>query len=230
VELTKKQRQILDAVVYLVNKGQAPTVREVGALVGLSSPATVQKHLKSLEQAGYLETTGKSRGIRPVRGSGIPIVGRIAAGEPIENIEPDAGNDHDAGPEGAVRTGSGWYRFPELGVDPNLFCPGAAPGDLIGLRVVGESMIEAGIFDGDLVIVRRQPVVEEGEIAAVVVEGEGTLKRLLRGGNRDGGGSVELRPANQRFDPIVIGAKDSREVRVIGKYVGLVRGENLGVT
>ncbi len=230
--MTKKQRQVLDALTFLNRKGENPTVREVAALLGLSSPATVHKHLGALEQGGFIERSGKSRGIKlrpplapPLKGGtgglnygperretsssqpGIPIAGRIAAGQPIEN--PESGEEVE-----------------ELSLDPRLFTPGAAPGDLVALRVRGESMIEAGIFDGDFVIIRRQPAVEEGEIAAVTIDGEGTLKRWhLRkdGSESDRSSTVRLSPANARFAPIEIDAGQHREVRVFGKYLGVIR-------
>jgi len=144
------------------------------------------------------------------------VVGRIAAGRPIEAV---AESRSEEGGEGG---------FPEISIDPGIF---DGSGDLMALRVSGDSMIEAGILDGDYVIIRRQPVVEEGEIAAVEVDGEVTLKRC-RGddgppGGDDGSSSrtVRLIAANERFAPIDITAADHKEVRVLGKYVGLVRGE-----
>jgi repressor LexA len=221
---TQKQTQVLEAIKFLIKKtGESPTVREVGALVGLSSSATVHKHLDALEREGLIYRTEKGR-IRlhdagpelPERS--IPIMGRIAAGQPIEAVA-------EAGTESST--------FPVLAIDPHFF---TGSGDLMALRVSGDSMIEAGILDGDYVIIRRQPLVEEGEIAAVDVDGEVTLKRWqrqrLQGSEgaaleREGLGDAPVRlvPANARFEPIEITADDQKEVRVLGKYVGLVRGE-----
>jgi repressor LexA len=210
---TSKQRRIYEALLFLKEKGEIPTVREVAALVGLNSPATVMKHLQALEREGLIAMSGKSRGIK-VLGSeshpsvGIPVVGRIAAGPPIEAV-----------PEEETT----------LNIDPKLF---SGSGELMALRVVGESMIEAGILNGDFVIIRRQPTVEEGEIAAVQieeggVEGEVTLKRLSTSGSglEASGPSVRLIPANSRFQPIELNASDRKEVRILGKYVGLIRGD-----
>jgi repressor LexA len=215
---TKKQRQVLEALTFLNQKGENPTVREVASLLGLSSPATVHKHLHTLEKEGLIKLSGKSRGIKlhgttpPVHQAdhsqaGIPLVGRIAAGLPIEN------------------PGS-WGEVEELAMDPRLFFPGAVPGEIVALRVIGESMVEAGILAGDIVIIRRQPTVEEGEIAAVTVDGEGTLKRWqvrekAVGSNRSI--TVRLSPANARFAPLEIDAGHHQEVRVFGKYLGLIR-------
>ena len=245
---TKKQSQVLEALKFLIQKkGEMPTVREVGALIGLSSSATVKKHLDALQREGLISMTGKSRGIRlrdegssalrgsALRGSalrgqapkseepGIPVMGRIAAGQPIEAVPIQALTETE---------------FPALAINPHFF---AGSGELMALHVSGDSMIEAGILDGDYVIIRRQPLVEEGEIAAVDVDGEVTLKLWQRprlqcrfaGGSegaalereRHSDAPVRLVPANARFEPIEITADDQKEVRVLGKYVGLVRGE-----
>ena len=229
--LTKKQLQILEAILFLIRRGELPTVREVGALAGLRSPATVSKHLKALAAEKLISISGKSRGIRiadpellasilgdevaadllqeggsqknlpassgqeaprqetpsgrrsgsemaatRARGTilqahfpklsdktvGLPIVGRIAAGQPILT-QADAPDSADP------------LQEPTLAIDPHMF---AATGDLVALKVQGDSMIDAGILDGDYVIIRRQESVENGEIAAVLVNGEGTLKRM----------------------------------------------------
>lgn len=228
--LTKKQQQVLDALTFLIQKGENPTVREVAALLGLSSPATVHKHLQALEQGGFIEQSGKSRGIKLRKPSasqpglaprpeiplspGIPLAGRIAAGQPIENPE--------SGGEGEELALDPQFFSPKVG----LFSPAAERGEIVALQVVGDSMVEAGILNGDIVIVRRQPTVEEGEIAAVTVDGAGTLKRWHL--KKSAGGSprplgVSLHPANARFAPIEIDAGQHREVRVFGKYLGLIR-------
>ncbi len=222
--LTRKQREILDVLTYLNRKGEFPSVRELGSHVNLSSTATVHKHLKALERGEYVESLGHARGYRVVKGIGIPLVGSIAAGEPLENLEaPHSDPDDEM---------HGFRRFPEISIDPNLFHPGAAPEELVALRIEGESMVDAGIFDGDIVVIRCQPTVEEGEIAAVTVDGEGTLKRWsLRNSDRSGARrtTVRLSPANDRFEPICIDEDAGKSVRVLGKYIGLIRGENVGM-
>ena len=207
--LTKKQRQVFDALVFLTRQGEQPTVREVAALVGLSSPASALKHLKNLEALGLIEMSGKSRGIRLLTGIGIPIVGQIAAGAPLEAADEVVDDD--------MRR----FGFEELPVDPSVFGMSSGSGELVALRIRGESMVNAGILDGDLVIVRRQPTVEQGEIAAVVVDGEGTLKRLSAAGH--GMTTVQLMPENDHFEPIVINEAEGKDVQVYGKYVGLLR-------
>ena len=256
--LTKKQQQILDAILFLIRQGGPPTVREVGKLVGLSSPATVSKHLKALKEAGLITMNGKSRGIRiadqellnrlleengsaetppeesmtaepyfsgniiqthfrsiaggnPGDRSGLPIVGSIAAGYPIEARTEDIADPY---------TGN----HPHLAIDPHMF---SGSGDLVAMKIEGDSMVEAGILEGDYVILRRQETVENGEIAAVFIEGEGTLKRLYwdSDGELNGPRSVRLEAENQNFDSMTITEEKRKEVVVFGKYVGLVRGE-----
>ena len=297
--LTAKQLQILEAIVFLMRKGEIPTVREVGSLVGLRSSATVSKHLNALKDAKLITMSGKSRGIRiadqqllesvlsgsedgaevgaevgaaastdsttevesgtqenqatiisahfprlssagavPGVGIGLPVVGAIAAGRPIEaRSEPFLSADpYD-------------NSYPSLAVDPRMF---AGSGDLVAMQIEGDSMVDAGILDGDYVIVRRQKAVENGEIAAVFIDGEGTLKRLytnseipesaapestnsdntdhgLDSSSNHGSSSatetVRLEAANERFDPLVITEDNRKEVLVFGKYVGLVRGD-----
>lgn len=287
--LTPPQRTILDAILFFIRKGEIPTVREVGTIAGLRSPATVLKHLRALAKRKIITLSGKSRGIRltsqealdialqsgakaskrprakPRRGfsftalpispfsspaPGIPLVGRIAAGKPIESYSeaflPD-GVDQDGfyrGPTDPSQRASSSSRAPMLPLDPGLF---GVSGELMALRVEGDSMINAGILDGDYVIIRRQSTVEEGEIAAVIVNGEGTLKRWRSrspetetrsrsrspetgsAGKKHGKRTVILVPANERFDPIEISEEDGKDVLVFGKYVGLVRG-NLQIT
>jgi len=240
--LTKKQKQVFEALSYLMEKGELPTVRELGALVGLRSPATVMKHLRALEREKLITMNGKSRGIRICNitlGKGIKVVGKIAAGRPIEAVSVEAVSIEDmpteAVPtEASTETDSGGYKIP---INPEIF---AGSGKLMALCVAGDSMIEAGILDGDFVIIRQQAQVENGEIAAVDINGEVTLKRwqqqrLGRFAMEEGAmeekksfpgsqESVRLIAENVKFPPIEISAADNKEVRVLGKYVGLVRG------
>lgn len=205
--LSERQRQVLEFVRSTVaDRGYPPSVREIGEALGLSSPSTVHSHLSSLVRAGLIrKDPSKPRAIEildqptdhhhtpPVsddRLREVPLVGRIAAGSPIladEDIED---------------------------VIP-------LPTDLVGqgpvfmLTVKGDSMVEAGILDGDLVVVRRQPDAEDGEIVAALVEGEeATVKRLRREH-----GTVVLVSENPAYDPMVF-----REgVEILGKVVSVVR-------
>jgi len=196
------RRRILQFIGRSAERGAPPTVREIAEAVGLRSPATVQRHLRTLEEEGRIRRTseGRSRSWQVVggrRGAPMPaeilVVGRIAAGSPIESAE--------AGEE-------------SLPLSPEAF---ASSGDVVALRVEGNSMTEAGILSGDYAIVRRQPEVENGQVAAVTIDGEGTLKVWRRRGRR-----IDLEPRARGFEVIQLG-RDSGEVRVFGRLVGVAR-------
>jgi len=199
--LTARQAKILD---YLVNtlreRGYPPSVREIGAAVGLSSSSTVHAHLAQLEAKGFIKRDpSRSRAIELVDKAlyaqplkemlNVPLVGRVTAGSPIlasQNIE-----DYFPIPTEFVGT-----------------------GEFFMLKVRGDSMIQAGILDGDHVIVRKQDAAENGDIVVALVNGdEATVKRLFK--EKD---HVRLQPENPHMDPII-----AVDVRVLGKVVGLVR-------
>lgn len=203
-ELTARQRQILDLITETVHaRGYPPSVREIGDAVGLSSPSTVHSHLNALEKGGYLRRDpSKPRAIEviddgtpetslqraPVRD--VPLLGRIAAGSPIlaeEDIEEI-------------------YPLPTelVGHDPVFL-----------LRVRGDSMIDAGIYPDDYVVVRRQPTANDGEIvAALVADEEATVKRFR---NRDG--RVVLESENPAYAPMVF----TEGVELLGIVIALLR-------
>jgi repressor LexA len=204
-KLTERQRQVLDFIDAEVSqRGYPPSVREIGEAVGLSSPSTVHAHLAALQDKGYLRrdptkpralevslepTTGAAVERSPVRH--IPVVGDVAAGTGVlaaENVE-------DVWPLPADLTGE---------------------GELFILHVRGESMIDAGIFDGDMVVVRSQANAENGDIVVAGIPGdEATVKTLARKRNK-----VVLRPANERMEDLVY---DADEVQIYGKVVSLLR-------
>ncbi len=171
----------------------------------------------------------------------IPLAGAIAAGHPFESY-PDAyvpdefnsdefnsGADNFAefSPTAAPSSSTVSAGGPTLEIDPKVFCDS---GDVLALKVEGDSMVDAGILDGDYAIIRRQNTVEEGEIAAVIINGEGTLKRWSCNSQGRFGfdpnrkTSISLLPENDNFDPIEITEDEGKDVLVIGKYVGLIRG------
>jgi len=214
--LSEKQREILE---YLHKEyqraGVYPSIREIARGVGLRSTNTVHYHLRQLEKQGFLRRSRTARtyvldgGIaeggrfsraaqrkaQPLahwRSARIPLLGRVAAGSPIlaeQNFE-------------------GFVNLAEY------FAPS---GETFALRVRGDSMIEAGIFDGDVVIVRRQPTVQNGEIAVVVIDGEATVKRLY-----DEPDAWRLEPANVAMEPIRV-PKREPSFRIAGKVVGVLR-------
>ena len=206
VALTARQRQILDWIRgYLESTGMPPTRAEMATGLGFSTPSSAEDHLQALARKGAIEMLpGASRGLRlkdhggPLQGT-LPLVGRVAAGQPIlasENIE-------------------GRYR-----VDPALFSPRA---DYL-LRVRGQSMQDAGILDGDLIAVHRTTDARNGQIVVARVSGpagdEVTVKRLRRRGRE-----MVLMPENPAFEPIVIDPRET-SFAIEGITVGLIRGRS----
>jgi repressor LexA len=201
--LTERQKQVLDFVrQFAADNGYAPTHREICEEFGFSSYGTVHKHLKLLEKKGYLRRHwNQKRGVElsshtATEGqpdlSTLPFLGRIAAGMPIEAV---AGDDSVTVPNHLL---------------------GAVPEDHFVLKVVGDSMVDEGIHDGDLVIVSRREQADVGEMIVALVGGdEATLKRFFPEGE-----TVRLQPANQRMAPIYVAAS---EVRIQGVVVGLMR-------
>jgi len=201
MKLPERQKLILQVIEEAVRRqGYPPTVREIGTAVGLCSPASVQGHLTSLEAKGYIRRgTSKRRALELVRPTGsvsaggtrkaaqVPLVGRVAAGVPLlaeDNIEEFMDIPHFFGGEGSF-----------------------------ALRVVGTSMIKAGIFDVDLVVVRRQEDADNGDIVVALLEDEATLKRFFREADQ-----VRLQPENDAMEPIF-----TRNPQIVGKVTGVLR-------
>jgi repressor LexA len=201
LSLTKRQQEIFDFIKrYSAKYGYPPTVRDIGKAVGLASSSTVHAHLANLEKIGLLRRDpSKPRaielldravdGVRNiVRPSGLPLVGHVAAGQPVlaeENIEE-------------------YVDVPALA--------GGEDGEYL-LRVRGDSMKDAGILEGDFVAVRPQDTAKDGEIVVALVGEEATIKRFFREADH-----VRLQPENPAMEPI-----RSREVRVLGRVVGVLR-------
>jgi repressor LexA len=204
--LTERQRAILDVIQSSIDeRGYPPSVREIGDAVGLSSTSSVHAQLESLEARGYLRRdAAKGRAMelgrdrvtnlsrRPGTTRNVPLVGEIAAGAPI---------------------------LAEERVDTVLALPKELVGDgeLFMLTVRGESMIEAGVLDGDLVVVRAQPTVEQGEMCAALIDGEATVKFFRRSRS----GEIHLDPANPAYEPIPVTA--DQDASILGKVVTVLR-------
>ncbi|MBI1892654.1 MAG: transcriptional repressor LexA, partial [Candidatus Rokubacteria bacterium] len=186
---------------FVQEHGVPPTVRELGGRFKIS-PRGAFDHLRALERKGYLHRRASARRTSRVlsipggRSSAreIPILGRIAAGAPLLALENR---------EGSLSIGA-----------ESLSGKG---DDLFALRVRGESMVGAHILDGDLVLVRRQPSADAGDIVVAMMEGEATVKRFSREGK-----NIILKPENPAMAPITV--PPGREVRILGKVVGLLRG------
>lgn len=203
--LSDRQRAILSVIEqHLTERGYPPSVREIGEAVGLTSPSTVHTHLATLQRLGYLRrdpTKPRAIEVRYDAASGataeraaarhVPLVGNVAAGTDVlahEQVE-------------------------ELVPVPSELC---GEGELFMLRVRGTSMIDAGILDGDLVVVRRQPDADDGEIVVAGLEGdEATVKTL-----RKRGPVIVLEPANEALSPIEVPADDAV---IFGKVVTVLR-------
>ena len=192
-ELSPMQQKIYEYISHCIkSQGYPPSVREIGDAVGLKSPSTVHFHLKHLEELGVIvKGNGKGRAITlaepSVPDDQVPILGNVAAGSPIlaeECIE-----------------------------DYLTFDTGGRQNEYFALRVRGESMLNAGILPGDLVVVHRQRDARNGEIVVALFEDEATVKTLSR---RDG--HTWLLPENEAYDPI-----DGDNAEIIGKVVGVVR-------
>jgi repressor LexA len=192
--LTDRQAQVLEFIQdFLADHGYPPTVREVAARFGFRSPRAAHDHMKALEKKGFMRSEpGLPRALNLLnRPKGIPVLGRIAAGAPILAVE-----DADE----------------RLDLDPEFF----GSGRFFALRVRGDSMIGDHIQEGDLVIIRAQDQAGPGEVAAVLIDDEVTLKRLRP--LRDG---VELVASNPAVRPIKVGP--DQPLRVLGVMAGLVR-------
>lgn len=205
-DLTARQREVLEFMRGFGERhGVPPTVREIGEKFRFT-PRAAFDHLRALERKGMLERriTGKrasrtlvlpaQKGSRRVETAGIPVVGRIAAGAPITAVEHH---------EDTIPLRPDWL--------------GAAGQEVFALRVRGDSMIDAHIVDGDLVLVRKQDTAAGGDIVVALLEGEATVKRFGREG-----GAVVLRPEHPTLKPIVVESGHG-DFRILGKVVGVVR-------
>jgi len=202
-KLSKRQQEILDFIKKEVQtKGYPPSVREIGEAVGLASSSTVHGHLARLESKGFIRRdptkpraieilTGDSTQVmNPSNVVNVPVIGKVTAGQPItaiENVEE-------------------YFPLPERLVSPD--------DQVFILEIMGDSMIEAGILDGDYVIVRQQQTANNGDIVvAMTDEHEATVKRFFKEKN-----SVRLQPENSNMEPIIL-----RNVTILGKVIGVYR-------
>ncbi|HEX3511442.1 MAG TPA: transcriptional repressor LexA [Solirubrobacteraceae bacterium] len=205
MDLTKRQQEIFDFIgKYSARYGYPPTVRDIGKAVGLASSSTVHAHLANLEKIGLLRrdpskpraielldravgsAVDSVRGI--VSGDGLPLLGSVAAGQPMlaeENVEE-------------------YVNVPEIA--------GGSDGEYL-LRVRGDSMVEAGILEGDYVVVHPQETADNGDVVVALLGEEATVKRYFREPDH-----IRLQPENETMEPI-----RSKEVRVLGRVVGLLR-------
>ncbi|MDR1630123.1 MAG: transcriptional repressor LexA [Oscillospiraceae bacterium] len=192
-KLTETQQKIYDYLTKRLQNGVPPSVREIGGAVGLKSTSSVQANLDAMEAAGYILRDPMLK--RSIRIPGlsdnvthVPLVGTVTAGVPITAVEQI---------ESYMPVSN------ELSRGRNLFA----------LRIRGDSMIEAGIFDGDIVFVEQVPVAQNGEIVIALIEDEATCKRFFKES-----GHIRLQPENDAYEPILV-----REVTILGKVVASIR-------
>ncbi len=201
MDLTKRQQEIFDFIrKYSARYGYPPTVRDIGKAVGLASSSTVHAHLANLEKIGLLRRDPSKpraielldRAVESVRGivrsEGLPLVGSVAAGQPMlaeENVEE-------------------YVAVPEIA--------GGEDGEYL-LRIRGDSMKEAGILEGDFVVVHSQETAKDGDVVVALLGEEATVKRFFREADH-----IRLQPENDALEPI-----RSKEVKVLGRVVGLLR-------
>ena len=201
-KLTTRQEYILQVIKKLIAKnGYPPTVREIGAKANLNSPATIHFHLTKLEEKGYIKKgSSKNRTIEVLVPNEyiekdenvveVPLLGKVTAGTPIEAIEtPDE-----------------YFALPSNLINPNK--------EIFTLKVSGESMINVGIFDGDILIVERQNTARNGDtVVAMNSDNEATVKTFYKEN-----GYFRLQPENDTMEPIIL-----KEVTMLGKAIGLYR-------
>jgi repressor LexA len=222
--LTDRQREILDFIsASIVERGFPPTLREIGEHFKIRSTNGVNDHLKALEKKGHLRREDlKSRAMRPVLpdGSGeiVPMRPRIAQGTNVQVLA----NDEDLAEIpilGKVAAGLPILAVENVSdtvkVDRVLI---GGHREVFGLRIVGESMIDDGIFDGDYVFVKKTPTARSGDIVVAMIEGEATVKRYYPEGDK-----IRFQPANQNMQPIIVRKADFKSVDIIGIVVGVYR-------
>jgi repressor LexA len=199
--LTLKQEKILRFIEHFWSSySLSPTYQEIQEHFGFESPNAVQKHVQALIKKGFLrgvrDSRGRMRSLVSVRARReVPLVGRIAAGVPIEAVENIVAN----------------FDFSSIGIDN-------AAGDYFALTVKGNSMIGAHVLDGDIVVVKKQSAVQGNDIAAVLVGSEATLKYVRKKND-----VVELVPANEAMKPIVVNPDKTGSFEILGKVVRVIR-------
>ncbi len=191
-KLTDKQNEIFEYIKEIISqRGIAPSVREIGEAVGLRSTSSVQYNLNALEDAGYIKRDANLKRTIRISGSSetvnhIPLLGTVTAGMPILATQQ---------------------------IEDYIALSGVNGNNLFALHVKGDSMINAGIFDGDIVVVEQTPVAENGDIVVALIDEEATVKRFYKEN-----GHFRLQPENDKYEPIIVS-----ECAVLGKVKTLVR-------
>ncbi len=220
--LTNRQREILEYMHRRISEdGVLPSYREIGDAMGIRSTNGVSDHIKGLLRKGYLVRRGGAGKAALARSMALTDLARaeLGVGSPLTPEPFGEGEIVELGVYGQVAAGAlalqDEYREDTLRVD-RCMVPGG--GEVFALRVYGESMINDGILPGDFLFVQKRRTVPNGEIAVVMVDGESTVKRFFREGDR-----IRLQPANDRMEPIFVRAAEFRDVNIIGQVVGIYR-------
>ena len=219
-KLTARQRNILEYLVsFLDDNGYPPTVREIGQFFGIKSTNGVSDHLRALERKGYISRSdGQSRGLTVLKDG----EGRLTQRRAVQVEEPGASNDDQVLDVPVLgRVAAGVPLLAVQNVDEHLRIDRSMVGgrdNVFGLRVVGESMIEAGILDGDVVLVEQRQTADNGQIVVAMIDEEVTVKRYFRELS-----GVRLQPENRTMRPIYIDRDDPDGCSIVGKVVGLYR-------
>ena len=204
-QLTKRQQTVLEAIRgWIRQRGYPPTIRELGKLLGIKSLRGVTTHLDAIAKKGFLKREPRARSISLLdlmapfeHALRVPIVGRIRAGEPVLAQEQV---------EGHVVVDGDW-----IGASPS-----AEASVHFALKVRGDSMINAGILEGDYVIVRQQPIAESGEIVVALLGDEATVKRFIKEGDQ-----IRLQPEHPTMEPIAVTSE--KPLAILGKVVAVFR-------
>ncbi len=191
-KLTEKQNEIFEYIKEIISqRGVAPSVREIGQAVGLRSTSSVQYNLNALEQAGYIKRDANLKRTLRIAGSAenvthIPLLGTVTAGVPILATQQ---------------------------IEEYIALSGVSGNNLFALHIKGDSMINAGILDGDIVVVEQTPVADNGDIVVALIGEEATVKRFYKEK-----GHFRLQPENDKYDPIIVD-----ECAILGKIKTLLR-------
>lgn len=191
-KISEKQKQIFDFIKErIAGYGTAPSVREIGAAVGLKSTSSVQYNLNALEDAGYIKRDANLKRTIRIAGSAesvnhIPLIGTVTAGVPILATQQ---------------------------IEDYIALSGVSGNNLFALHIKGDSMINAGIYDGDIVIVEQCPVADNGEIVVALIDEEATVKRFYKEK-----GHFRLQPENDKYEPIIV-----EECTILGRVKTLIR-------
>lgn len=191
-EISEKQKQIFEFIKErIASYGTAPSVREIGSAVGLKSTSSVQYNLNALENAGYIKRDANLKRTIRIAGSAesvnhIPLIGTVTAGVPILATQQ---------------------------IEDYIALSGVTGNNLFALHIKGDSMINAGIYDGDIVIVEQCPVADNGEIVVALIDEEATVKRFYKEK-----GHFRLQPENDKYEPIIV-----EECTILGRVKTLIR-------